>query len=359
MEVRVYNPSLQLQGIVENFTSLMWNRKYSDVGSFELHAPVTVDNVNYLQLGNIISHEDAIEAGVIEDIHATQDSKKNELIIKGRFLESYLDRRLIYGEPYESGGNEPFNFSGYTETAMRTIITNAVPIPLLELGTVKGFTDEITFQATYQNLLKYEIKLAESASLGFHCIPDFSEKKIIFDIYKGLDHSESQSDRVRVTFSDGYQNITSSDYTANNQLLKTVCYVGGQGEGSARVWVIVGDDTLTGLARREVKLDATDISPDGLTTQEYKAKLREQGRALLEEQDILVNSFECSTMPDGNFKYKEHYNLGDIVTIKKESWGLSTDLRITEISEIYEHGKATIVPTFGNPLPDTIDWEDK
>ena len=359
MEIRAYDPELKLQGIIENFTSLIWNRKYSESGTFELYVPVTPDNVNYLQLGNIISHHDAIEAGVIEDIHASQDSKKNQLIVKGRFLESYLDRRLIYGEPYQTGGHAPFNFSGYTETAMRTIITNAVPIPLLELGTVKGFTDEITFQATYQNLLKYEIKLAESASLGFHCIPDFSEKKIIFDIYKGLDHSESQSDRVRVTFSDGYQNITSSDYTVNDQLLKTVCYVGGQGEGSERTWVIAGDDTLTGLTRREVKLDATDVSPDDLTTEEYKAKLLERGRALLKDQDILVNSFECTTEPDGNFKYKEHYDLGDIVTLKKESWGLSVDLRITGITEIYERGRAAIVPTFGNPLPDTIDWEDK
>ena len=354
MEIRIYDPSLLLQGIVENYTSLIWTRKYSQAGTFEIHVPITADNIRYFVRGNIVSYPGADEAGVIESIVAKQDTKAATLTIKGRFLTSYLDRRLIHGE-----NNAPYNFSGYVETAMREIITNAAPIPLLELGEIKGYSDLVTFQATYQNLLKYEAKLAEGAGLGFRCIPDFSRKMIIFDVYRGVDHTESQKDRTRVTFSDDFKNIDNSRYTENDQLLKTVCYVGGQGEGAERTWVIVGDNTLGGLARREVKLDATDISPDGLTQEQYEDKLRERGRALLEEKDILVKSFESDTIPDGNFKYKEHYDLGDIVTVKKESWGLSTDIRITEIQEVYERGKLTIKPTFGNPLPDTIDWEDK
>lgn len=359
MEVRVYNPQLQLMGVVEDFISLLWNRKYNTAGDFELYVPITSDNVRYFVRGNIVAYLGAAEAGVIESLEAQQDNKKNQMIIKGRFLESYLDRRLIYtGDPTQKVSHT-VNYSGNTETAMRSLITNAAAIPLLELGEIKGFTDTITFQATFQNLLKYESKLAQSASLGFRCIPDFVNKKIIFDIYKGLDHSESQSDRVRVTFSDSYNNIDSADYTENDQLLRTVCFVGGQGEGAEREWVIAGDNALTGLERREVRLDATDVSPDDLTTEQYREKLAERGRSLLEDDDILVKSFECQTIPDGNFIYKEHYDIGDIVTIKKESWNISVDLRITAITETYEHGKAEINPTFGNPLPDTIDWEDK
>lgn len=353
MEVKVYTPDLNLIGIVENFSSLVWNRKYSEAGTFEIHVPLTFDNVEYFRRGNLISFDGAKEAGIIENLTASQDSKKNTLTLKGRFLESYLDRRLIHGDEKPA-----YNFSGLTEVGMRTIIGIIAPIPLLELGEIKGYTDRISFQATYQGALKYETKLANSAGLGFRCVPDFSRKKIVFEVYRGLDHTESQHERVRAIFSDEYKNLNSATYMENDQLLKTVCYVGGQGEGEERVWVTVGDDTLEGLARREVKLDATDISPDDLTTEEYEDKLKERGNALL-EQDSLVQTFEAETIPDGNFTYREHYDLGDLVTVKKESWGLSLDLRITGISEIYEHGKATIVPTFGNPLPDTIDWEDK
>lgn len=354
MEIRVYNPQLQLIGIVENYSSLIWNRKYSAAGDFELHVAITADNVNYLRLGNIISYSGAIEAGVIENIQLQESSSNSDFILKGRFLESYLDRRLIYGN------NTPtYNFSGLLETAMRNLVSNAKAIPLLELGEVNGFTETVTFQATYQNLLKYESKLADSVGWGFRCAPDFVNKKIYFRIYKGLDHTETQSDRVRVVFSEEYKNLSGAIYTENDQLLKTVCYVGGQGEGVDRTWVVVGDTSATGLALREVKLDATDVNNNDLTQQEYEDKLKQRGNELLENTDIFVNSFECETIPNGNFIYKVHYDLGDIVTLKKDSWGLSSDLRITEMSEVYERDKTTIIPTFGSALPDTIDWEDK
>lgn len=360
MEVRIYSPGLMLLGIVENFFSLLWRRKYSSVGDFEIRVPVTEDNTRYFVRGNIVSYVGAIEAGVIEHIGVVQTKKKNELTIKGRFLESYLDRRLIYN----TFASPTYIFSGQVETGMREILTNAAinrqPIPLLQLGEEQGYTDQIVFQATYQNLLKYESKLADSTNLGFRITPDYTNKALIFNVYKGLDHSEHQSERVRVIFSDDYRNISNASYTENDQLLKSVCYVGGQGEGEERKWVIAGDDTLTGLNRREVKLDAADINPtDYSSTEEYEAQLRQRGEDLLNTQDILVQSFECDVMPEGNFTYKKHYDIGDIITIKKINWGISLDLRITEIQETYEHGKTTIVPTFGNPLPETIDWEDK
>ena len=44
--------------------------------------------------------------------------------------------------------------------------------------------------------------------------------------------------------------------------------------------------------------------------------------------------------------------------IQKENWGLSTDLRLTEITEVYEYGAMRVQPTFGTPLPATIDWSE-
>ena len=356
MEVRVYNPELQLIGIVENFISLLWNKKYSSAGTFEFVVPITDNNVKCLRRGNIIAYLGAKEAGVIEGISAKQNERENILTITGRFLESYLDRRLIYST---SGDSPAYNFSGNIEIAMRTIFTNAVPIPLMTLGDIKGFTGDVSFQATYQNLLKYESKLADSAALGFRCIPDFVDKTITFDIYKGLDRSAGQTDRARVFFSDEYANISDSIYTENDQLLKTVCYVGGQGEGANREWVVVGDTTATGLDLREVKLNATDIDSSDITPEEYTEKLAQRGEELLSNTDILVQSFECKSLPNSNFEYGKHYDLGDIITVKKDDWNIELDLRITEISEIYENGNIKILPTFGNPLPDSIDWEDK
>lgn len=349
MEIRIYDPTMAFQGLVEDQTSLLWNRAYFGGGSFELYCPVTPNNQGLLQMGNLVWIKGAADAGVIESLTLEQNSVKNQITAKGRFLDSYMSRRLIR-PMYEIN-------DGYVETAMRAILSNAEPLPLVQLGPVMGFEEKVTFQATYKNLFDYEQRLAKYANIGFRFRPDFTNKTITFELYKGLDRSIHQSDRNRVIFSQAYNNIAEAKYSTNSQLLKTTCYVGGRGTGSSREFVIAGDDTLTGLRRFEVYVNASDISDEGLTDAEYQAMLMQRGNNEL-QHDTYVNSFECVTDANRNFVYKTNYDIGDIITIQKENWGLSTDLRLTEITEIYEYGAMKVSPTFGTPLPETIDWSE-
>ena len=126
------------------------------------------------------------------------------------------------------------------------------------------------------------------------------------------------------------------------------------GEGSRVVEVGSG----TGLELREDFISATDISQEDITHAQYLAALQERGNQQLEANKF-VKCFEFEADPDINFTYGVDYDLGDIVTVKKKSWDLTEDMRITEIQEIYENGAMVISPTLGNPLPETIDWEDK
>lgn len=348
-EVRIYDAAMNFKGLIENQTSVLWNRKYFDTGSFELYCPITDNNRALLQMGRLVWIRGAAEAGVIESLTMEQSDVYNRITAKGRFLESYMSRRLI---------RPTYNIqNGRVETAMREILSNAVAIPLVQLGPDMGFTETVSFQATYKNLLDYEKRLAKFSNIGFRFRPDFTDKTITFELYKGLDRTMQQSDRNRVVFSQSYGNINEAKYSVNDQLLKTVCYVGGQGEGSARTYVIAGDDTLTGLERREVYINASDIQDEDLTTAEYEAALLQRGNNEL-ENDVLSDSFECETNADGNFVYKRHYDLGDIVTIRKENWNIEANLRLTEITEVYEYGAMKVQPTFGTPLPEAIDWSE-
>ena len=67
MEIRVYDRLLNFRGVMENQTSLIWTRKYFEPGIFELHAPITEDNLKLTQRGNLLWLKGAAEAGVIED----------------------------------------------------------------------------------------------------------------------------------------------------------------------------------------------------------------------------------------------------------------------------------------------------
>ena len=395
MQLRIYDAEFNFLGITENQTSVIWTRKYYESGEFSVVLPITDDNIRLYQIGNIVAKRDSIEAGVIEDLQIHESYDEHSITASGRFLSSYMDRRLI---------RPRYTFDGLVEVAMRNILSNAVAIPLVELGELQGFTDTVTFQATYKNLLAYETKLAKSAGLGFRFRPDFENKKIIFEVYQGLDKSRNQTDRAFVEFSDRFDNLENAEARLNDQLYKNVGYVGGQGEGLERVFVQVGDDTLTGLARRELFIDAKDIQEedvgnkpeaddymenhtatdgDGNTITyttfdkasfdadvrqweqdkasaraDYLDELETRGYQKLDEC-LFSNSIECGIIPIGNFEYKRDYDLGDIVTVKKNNWNYENVARITEITEVYEHEIFNVVPTLGDALPEVVDWEDK
>lgn len=349
VEIRIYNRDLRFQGIIENQTSIIWTRRYFETGEFEIHVPITEYNVKLCKRKNIVWLRGAVEAGVIEDMRLDETRNVNEITIKGSFLESYMSRRIIH---------PTVNFNGLTEVAMRTLLSGlADPLPYVELGELKGYDDTVSFQCSWKNLLSFESKLAMSANMGFRLRPDFTARKIKFEVYKGLDRSRHQHERSYVEFSDTYANLESASYVENDQLEKTVAYVAGEGEGAERTIVVVGDTTSTGYDRRELYVDARDLSSEDLTPAQYEAALMQRGIEKLNE-NVLSTSLECVTIPLGNFRYKVNYDLGDIVTTRKTNWNVEQDLRITEIQEVYEHGEMQVIPTFGTPLPTTLSMED-
>ena len=130
MEIRVYNADLYRIGQVENQISLIWTRKFFEPGNFEIHAPITQKNLELFAAGNLVSLKGAKEAGVIEDIEKEESDLKNEITVKGRFLSSYMDRRVIHGTvTYENAK---------IEVVMRTLLMECAAIPHVELGTLNG-----------------------------------------------------------------------------------------------------------------------------------------------------------------------------------------------------------------------------
>lgn len=338
---------MNLLGVMENQTSLVWKRKYYEPGTAELYTPLTSENLKLTAIGNLIWMKGEDECAVIEDRVVEESWLHNRIIVTGRFISSYMDRRLI---------RPKLTFSGKTEVAMRRILTEAYPIPRVELGALQGFTESVSFQATYKNLLTYETKLAKSSGLGYRFRPDFSEKKIIFEVYRGVDRSFSQSRTNRVIFSEMYANLENTVLRENEMLFKNCVYIGGEGSGSERIVESYGTEH-SGLDRRELFVDARDLSRDDMTEAEYRQVLLQRGHEKAADYER-SSSIECDTDANANFIYKVNYDLGDIVSIRKQAWGITVDLRITEIHEVYESGKMKVVPIFGNPIEAATDWRD-
>lgn len=344
MEIIVYDSQLNRKGVVDECT-IIWTRKYYEPGNFEIHVALTDRNVDLLQIEYIIAKHDSIEAGVIESI--LKDERNMKLIVKGRFLSSYLDRRVI---------RKTYSFNGASEVAMRNLIGECEAIPLVELGELKRFSEPVIFQATYKELLSIETKIAKTSGLGYRLIPNFTTKKLVFEVYKGIDRTQSQSFNQRVVFSNDYGNLNNVQHNINTQKSKTFAVIGGEGEGAYRTYVEVGEGV--GLERREIFVDAKDIkSEDFSNRNDYLEALKQKGIEKLSAMAI-KESFEYETSPNANFIYKKDYDLGDIVTIRKDSWNLNENKRITEIQEIYENGGLTVVPTLGDALGTAVEWSN-
>ena len=357
MELRIYSPALAFLGIVEDQSSLLWTRRYDSPGDFELHCPITAANRALLTLGRLVTFRGAVEAGVVESIKLEESPTSRQMTVKGRFLSSYFDTRIVM--PRYKASNV------YADDVMRTLVSDLAlspikKIPLLSVSPTPVFHDTsiANIQITYKNLLTSLTKLAKEGGYGYRVTPDFTAKTLTFQIYKGVNHSDQQTANAQVVFSSENGNINSAAYEINNSLYRTNIFVGGQIIDDVRVVVDPFEDNeLAGLDYRVTFLDASDVQYDG-DDAAYERELQTRGRQKLLADYSNSEAFECTTTAVGEYVYKRDYDLGDIVTIRKDDWGVALHKRVTEVVEVYEHQLPTVSLTFGDPLPTSIDWED-
>jgi hypothetical protein len=96
-----------------------------------------------------------------------------------------------------------------------------------------------------------------------------------------------------------------------------------------------------GGRRREQFIDARDIDDFGGLADRAKAKFREQGPKATFESEILAT---------GPYRYKVHWNLGDIVTTANEDFGVEAHARIVDVECTAKRGETPRIKlTFGAP----------
>ena len=140
------------------------------------------------------------------------------------------------------------------------------------------------------------------------------------------------------------EDILSSSYYTNDQDVKTLAYVAGEGEGTARKTAVVGAES--GLNRYEMYLDARDVSTNEgeISESEYKEVLSRRGLEKLNEA-LPVEAFDSEVDPNVTYKYKEDYDICDVVTVVNE-YGIKAKSRIIEIIECFDNTGYSVVPTF-------------
>lgn len=359
MELKIFNRDLELIGILETFTSLRWVRRYHKAGEFELHCPLTSNTIKLLGKDNII-YIGSDEAGFINNRQLRIERDGSEkLIVKGKFLTGYISRRINWDKVI---------FEGRAETLMHNLVSrNCIntknpdrKINNLEIGSNNNLPYKISYQNSYGELDVCLESISLSCDYGFKIEFDYIRKKLVFKVYEGVNRTINQSAIAPCLFSRDFENIIKQDYTDSIDNYKNTCLIAGAGEDDLRKKTSIGN--YRGLDRYELFVDARDLSDKEkindvekiIPWNRYEAMLKQKGNEKLGEYKK-VETFDSEINLRSNIKYKEDFDLGDIVTCYDPKWGVTIDTRVTEIEEVYEEKGMEVKVTFGNNVPTLID----
>lgn len=349
MDLLVLNKNLDVIAIVDVYESIIWTERYYEYGDFELYTAMTQDILNYIKTDNYIQRVGSDRVMIIEEIRIDTDSETgNHITITGRSLESILDRRVIWSQT---------TISGNLQNGIKKLINENIISPSKEERKISNFifkdsTDSqitgLTVEAQYTGDNLYDVisKVCEEKSIGFKVSLN-ENKQFVFELYAGADRSYEQTNYPYVVFSPNFDNIINSNYLESKENLKNVALVGGEGEGTARKYLAIGN--TSGLDRRELFVDARDISSEGedgetLTTEQYNELLKQRGNEYLADYTDLV-SFEGAVETNIMYKYGVDFFDGDIVQIANE-YGHEAKVRILEVVISENEEGNSVYPTF-------------
>ena len=339
--LKILNNELTFIGDIEDYISFYFVRSFFQAKEFQLIAPIKYASIlkedNYIYLSKKKSM-------IIEDIEI--DELKEQITVRGRDIKSIIETRIT-----EPPLNEAYDiFNGSAEEVIKHYVDMNCINPVDTSRKIKGLVlgpnlergANIKWQSRYKNLLVEAEAIGKSGGIGWFIYIDHKAKQLIFDVETGKDRTASQNINSRAIFSSDFNNIANTIHKSSSINYRNVGYVGGQGEGSEREIQIVTKGNYEGSKRREVFIDARDVSES--------SGLQDRGLAKLSQYDYILNTE--STITNKNLLYERDWNLGDIATVKN-NFG-TNDLRITEVREIYE-GNLIVEITVGNVEGTVLD----
>lgn len=349
MNIYVLNKEYQAISIVDAYESFIWTNRYYGYGDFEIYAPITPALLENLKQDYYLVRKETDRVMIIEKSLVNSDVENGDHItVTGRSLESILDRRIVWVQTTLTG-----NFQDGIERLLNENAINPSKAERKIPGLVfKKSTDpvitalKIDAQYTGDNLYDVIVSLCEERHIGFKITLDPIAKQMIFELYAGVDRSYDQTERPYVVFAPNFDNVISSNYMEDRTPLKNVALIGGEGEGAARKYAAVGN--YSGLERRELFVDARDISSDvddkTLTDEEYSALLTQRGKEKLTENTD-IKSFEGEMEVSIMYVYGRDFFDGDIVQMADE-YGHNTRVRVLEVVTSESEEGISVYPTF-------------
>lgn len=388
MQIYILNPDYEIIGLIDEADSVVWHKKYNDVGEAEIYIPCDDNYIDLLILnGKYLFRYDDDMFCKIEKPEITTDVEQGDYITAtAADICKILSGRIIW---------DNFTYTGTVGGFFKKVLTENVinsnrparniPNFTIDESSLDAITDEITYTSKNDDILQLIIATCKTRNIGFRVSFNIDTGKLIFRFYRGKNKATTQSDEY-VEFSPQFSNILSSKYKASESNYKTLAVVGAKDSDESIMYKIVytGAEEPQGEERREIYIDATSTSRD-ITADEllqmfpsatlsgttytvtisgvplevatvngekvtvsdfaFEKMLKTIGyNALAERRQTQEFTGEVDTID--TYEYKADYDLGDIVKVINE-YGIEAEAQITEIWETDDNENGYVIePVF-------------
>ncbi len=349
MQLIIFDKDFQTIGTVGVFNTLLWCRRYYSPGIFELHVPA--EYFALINTGRYVYRNDRTELGVIREVNFMRGERnKRTAYCKGYFAEHLLNNNVLC---------PAFNETGTPETLARSIVEQYVinpentdrKIQRIRLGVKMGGGDAITLQNTGDHVGDRLYDTLKTQELSQRLVFDYLENILTYEVWKGLDRTDAQTENSWAIFSDSFYNIKNAQYDRDESDCKNVAYVAGEGEGADRKVIEVDARQSPDEERRELWVDARDLQQHSnsvdYTDEQYRDLLFQRGLEKLADY-AGVEKIDSDVDPSANLVYSADFDLGDLCTYRYNDVNIECSKRITEIQEVLEGSKRTLSVIFGN-----------
>ena len=355
-DIYVLNQAMELVGIIDGCTSVIWNTSYSDIGDFEMYLEASEENIELLQKKRYVVRSEDVSVNngittykkvmIIKNIGIITDEETGDFLnVSGRELKFILHSRIVWKQT---------DMTGTAENAIRRLVTeNAISpddskrvLPNLILDAAVGLKDDIDKQVTGDYLDQAVIDICKNYEYGWDVY--IEDQKMKLKVYTGTDRSYRQTERPYVVFSDDFENLYNTTYEMKTEEYANTTLIGGEGEGVERVYTTVGNEK-EGLERFETFTDARDISSnegteDEIPLETYILLLQERGKENLSGMG-LTEGFSGEVISDAAFRFEVDFFLGDTVTVINK-YGICRDVMVLSVVESEDETGAKLLPQF-------------
>lgn len=331
-KIGVYDGTLTRVGLITEFVSMVYEERYNDVGTAQLVVNKSEFAARLLCPGRFLGVPGGASLAVIVSVEDREQNGARELWIYANEAKALLNERVCTGRL--NGENQA------VETVLRDAFASSRPPEIMALGDAAGLSATTNTDYTYPQLGELCKTLCAEVDYGWRLRFDRAAKKLRFELYEG-------KTATRIKFSERYGNLSGLYRAVSESGYKTVAYVGGEEkEGAERVYATAGDGTLTGLARRELFVDASDIKREELSLEDYTALLIARGNEEL-AKSIRTDSIEFEVSPEG---FGTDYTLGDRITCVLPEYGLILTVRVVGATWTWEDNRYTLALALGTPV---------